>query len=62
METMQLGSSRFILSLLHLDLNLEKNHPNVEKKRRVRIGEQVATSRGAPFKKSKGKTSPLRNA
>jgi hypothetical protein len=32
-------------------------HSNVEKERRMRIGEQVPTSCGAPFNKSKGKTS-----
>ena len=37
MEKMQLGSSRSIFSLLHLDLNLEKKHPNVEKEIIIRL-------------------------
>jgi hypothetical protein len=60
MEKMQPSSSRSVFSLLHVDLdpNLERKHPNVKKERRMRIGERVATSCGAPFNKSKGKTSP----
>ena len=58
MEKMQLGSSRSIFSLLHLDLNLEKKHPNVEKERRMRIGERVATSHGAPSTNPRAKLLP----
>jgi len=41
---MQSGSSRSAFSLLHIDLDLEKKHPNDEKDRRIRIGDRLANS------------------
>ena len=62
MEKRRLGSSRSNFSLLHvdLDLDLEKNHQNHGKERRLRVWERESTSCDAFFNKSKGKTSPPR--
>jgi hypothetical protein len=62
MEKKQPGNSRSIFSLLHidLDLDLEKNHPNHGKERRMRVVERESTSCGAPNNNFKSKTSPPR--
>jgi hypothetical protein len=52
-KKIQLSRSKSVFSPLYLDLNLDldldlkRNHPNIVKERRMKIGERVATSCGA---------------
>jgi hypothetical protein len=50
------SSSRYVSSLLHvdLDLDLEEKRPNDEKWRRMSIGERIVTSCGALLQQIQG--------